>query len=655
MLGVLAVLLAVYAWTAPLTVMLEDDGEFIMAAYYLGVAHPPGYPLFVLLAHPFTWLPFGSVAFRVHLASAFFAAAACAILWWVVRALVPRTSAAWVAALSLGVSSAFWSQAIIAEVYSLNVLLFVSMLALALAYLDTRRPVLLPILSLLLGLGLANHWPLLALAIPCLVLVLLPAHDSILRQAPRLAVPGVLLFALGLTPYLWMYVRSRTAPEVAFAGAIETWNELVYYVTRGPYADSSPTAGWSDKLRLGGFLLREALAQLTLVGAALAAVGALVRRRGWTRPLALALHVGFLTTPLALVLLRDVDYDLQSRAITRVFPLVSYVVLAVWLGAGFDKVAALAGSGTPWRRRAATIGLGALVVGATFVSGVRRNDRRHDDFAHAYATALLASFEQDATVFLQHDFDTFPTQYLHFVEDVRPDIRLLHNSGLSMALDGRPFNQRVGPAARLRGGERMDSVVAFVERTEGPVYFTAGAPPSLSDFDYGFYRKVDRSSRGQTTWTVDDGLLTFFRRVLDTPAGGDEVLTWARDFLIRRMTPVLTALVEVPPVSPDLVDRYGADLEAAGRTLPGILARVAVLERRGGASPGRRLELVADAEGMQEDAVGKAQRAQIYLHKGRALRELGRTREAAEAFERSIAIFPHASNGAFAERGSLSP
>ena len=47
--------------------VLEDDGEFMMATYFLGVAHPPGYPLYVLLAHPFTWLPFGEVALRVHL------------------------------------------------------------------------------------------------------------------------------------------------------------------------------------------------------------------------------------------------------------------------------------------------------------------------------------------------------------------------------------------------------------------------------------------------------------------------------------------------------------------------------------------------------------------------------------------------------------
>ena len=41
-------LFALYAFTAPHTVGLEDDGLFILSSYFLGIAHPPGYPLFTL-------------------------------------------------------------------------------------------------------------------------------------------------------------------------------------------------------------------------------------------------------------------------------------------------------------------------------------------------------------------------------------------------------------------------------------------------------------------------------------------------------------------------------------------------------------------------------------------------------------------------------
>ena len=52
-----------------------DGGDLIAAAYTLGIPHPTGYPLYVLLARLFTFLPWGDIAYRVNLMSAFFAAA----------------------------------------------------------------------------------------------------------------------------------------------------------------------------------------------------------------------------------------------------------------------------------------------------------------------------------------------------------------------------------------------------------------------------------------------------------------------------------------------------------------------------------------------------------------------------------------------------
>src|SRR3982751_2997552 len=115
--GLLAlVLFCLYALTAPHTVALEDDGLFILSSYFLGIEHPPGYPLFTLIGHLFSRLPFGAVAYRVHLASAFFGALTGAALWLCARSLIPGRLPAYLAALALGFSPVFWSQSIIAEV-----------------------------------------------------------------------------------------------------------------------------------------------------------------------------------------------------------------------------------------------------------------------------------------------------------------------------------------------------------------------------------------------------------------------------------------------------------------------------------------------------------------------------------------------------------
>ena len=58
-----------YVLTLAPTVTLVDSGELIVASAKLGVAHPPGFPLYVLLAHIASLLPLGSTAVRIHLAS----------------------------------------------------------------------------------------------------------------------------------------------------------------------------------------------------------------------------------------------------------------------------------------------------------------------------------------------------------------------------------------------------------------------------------------------------------------------------------------------------------------------------------------------------------------------------------------------------------
>ena len=77
--GILAIIIpfSVYLLTLAPSVTFFDSGEFITAIYCLGSAHSPGYPTFINYAKLFTYLPFGSIAFRVNIATAFSSALAC--------------------------------------------------------------------------------------------------------------------------------------------------------------------------------------------------------------------------------------------------------------------------------------------------------------------------------------------------------------------------------------------------------------------------------------------------------------------------------------------------------------------------------------------------------------------------------------------------
>src|SRR6266516_3305429 len=148
--AVFLIALLLFSWTLAPTVTLTDSGELILAAQGLGVAHPPGFPFWVLLAHLASRVPLGSVAMRINFSSALFAALACAVLTLVVAELMITAAhlPAWkraaqqrkkakdsridrllvfAPALGAGLLMAFsrtlWSYATIAEVYTLNTLL----------------------------------------------------------------------------------------------------------------------------------------------------------------------------------------------------------------------------------------------------------------------------------------------------------------------------------------------------------------------------------------------------------------------------------------------------------------------------------------------------------------------------------------------------
>src|SRR5438309_2293648 len=246
-------LFAVYAATAPRTVALEDDGLFILSSYFLGIEHPPGYPLFIWIGHLFTYLPFGSVAYRVHLASALFGALTGGAAWLCARALIGGRLPAYLAAFALGVSPVFWSQAIIAEVYTFNTFFFLVLVFMGLQACppstlapagSVANPVasrMLPWMALVFGLSLSNHYPLMLLVAPAFVILLWPLRRELLSRFGSLS----WLVILGLLPYAWMVRRSWQALPISFNGPLETIREILFFVSRAGYAgvDHSAAAG----------------------------------------------------------------------------------------------------------------------------------------------------------------------------------------------------------------------------------------------------------------------------------------------------------------------------------------------------------------------------------------------------------------------------
>jgi len=148
----------VYAAGTCRTIYVGDSGELVAAAATLGIPHPSGYPLYVLLGKLWTMLvPLGSIAWRMSLLSAVAASLTCGLFFALVRRLGISSPAAAVSTLILAFGPSFWSQANIQRVYSLNALFVVAVSFAALEWYRSRHIGWMMLAAGLAGLGASNH------------------------------------------------------------------------------------------------------------------------------------------------------------------------------------------------------------------------------------------------------------------------------------------------------------------------------------------------------------------------------------------------------------------------------------------------------------------------------------------------------------------
>ncbi len=267
--------LAVYLPDISPYVGRADTFEFQVIGPQLGIAHPSGYPLYTLICKAFSLLPVGTVAWRVNLTSAVFAAAASGVMALVMPKRWPHLGllTGWL----LAFSPTLWSRAIEAEVYALNALIVVTGLWLVTAWTDGRLGAgrAWPALGLMMGLALASHVTLGALGAVALG-GLAAAEDKPKRNRWLLAVG---LGALGMLLYAYIPLRW---PAVTGGEQMSLVEFLQYVTNAGSGGALRPLAFVRDpgRWRVVGRLILE---QVGWVGLALAGVGwgSLVRQRRW--------------------------------------------------------------------------------------------------------------------------------------------------------------------------------------------------------------------------------------------------------------------------------------------------------------------------------------------------------------------------------------
>ena len=644
-------LFALYLFTAPRTVVLEDDGSFILSGYFLGIEHPPGYPLYTLLAKLATLMPIGSIAWRVHALSGLFAALACVLIFALSRLLGLSRPAAYFAGLAFGVSEVFWSQAIIADVYSLHALIFFGLLYLAIA--AYRRPAAaarvtdkrLGISAVLLGLGTANHWPLLVLSGPALLLWL--RHwPRLLRRLPALA----LLFLVGILPYGWMVWRSHMSPEISFQGPIDSWAELADYFLRRGYReiDNSASATATDKLAYAGLLLRLALWQLLPTGFLLACIGVVLQWRLLGLAVASSLTATFLGPTFVLTLLLDFDYQPVQREAFRVYAVVAWGILALWAALGLQWLFSTTrlGSST-WAKMA----LVAALVAAPLAVHWGRNDRHGDWYGSTVAEALLRQVPNEARVLVTGDILTLTTSYMHLVEGVRKDVSLVSAAGL--VLEPKLFDPRTTPSAA-----RPAILDAYARSSQRPLVRFHNNDGRSGVFHWLFFEldldSAPKSAQVRFEFSAADEVL--LERLVNSGPLRDGWNELARRGLIEDFGSFWTRARlsgQQPKVSPETQ----AIIEQAMQTPGAALAKAELLSAYDPARYADEIDaaLKRFAAHAASPWIDKRRLARFYNVLARSSQIAGRTRAEHAALQESIALWPQTDNPAQRRLAEIAP
>jgi hypothetical protein len=522
--------LLVYVLTLAPTVTFWDAGEFIAAAKTLGIPHPPGTPLFVMIAHVWAMLfPVGEYAVRTNLLSALLSAAGAGFFFLIahesIRAFTTdleertarllRVGGAAAAAMLGAFTFTNWQNSNETEVYAVATFSIAAMSWLAHVwrrYRGTERaPRVLLLIVYLAGVSIGNHL-LALLAGPAVIMFMVstllsaPAADPIRRRAEwaqvavlagvwalligtglgssgLIAIGGLcflgaavyaylggaggfalltlLIAAIGVTPYLYLYIRSAQNPPINEA-APDTFEALLAVIRRAQYPPRTPlddptVSHGPDNpgrtLALLGIQLADyfvyfvwqwaksaaALVQVvvTLVFFSLGVRGSLAQRRA-DRPAWCLLFLLFLVTGLGLVIYMNFkpgfarwfdSYPAGTAHEVRerdYFFVVSFIVWGIWAGMGLVVLAR--GLFARWataRRLAPAVFILAAVPLTLNWSAASRRQGADARLAADFAYDLLNTVSPYGILFTYGDNDTFPLWWAQEVAGIRQDVTVI--------------------------------------------------------------------------------------------------------------------------------------------------------------------------------------------------------------------------------------
>lgn len=408
----------VYFYTLCPTVSVHADAaELATVVLTRGIAHPPGYPLFTLLAIPFSFLPFGEPAWRINLASAFFASLTCSVIYLFLERITKNKLAALAGALTLAFSKFFWHNALISEVFTLNTLLAGLLLLVFQIWQEKQQKQWLFLFLLIAGLGLTNHHTIVFLYPLFLIWFLVKKGWKELQWLDYLKGSAILL--AGFSPYLYVILAAKTQPFLNWENP-QNLTGFIRLFTRATYGSLSISAAGITKIPLidriygltGCHLVNFSFG---FIPAILGIYWGIKKQRGW---LVFVLSAFLITGPLFVLYTGLNTGSPDFLFIVERFLIFPTVFLAVLAGFGFVWINRLAKK--RWLGWLLLVfPLGMLVLNFNQVN------QRSNYFGRYFAEDLFQTVPQESILLVEGDAKVGAAFYYQKVLGERKNVKII--------------------------------------------------------------------------------------------------------------------------------------------------------------------------------------------------------------------------------------
>lgn len=423
-----ASVLGVYAVTAAPSVAAGDIAELQYIPHSLGIPHPNGYPVYILLGWLWSKLPLGALAWQMNLLSAWLGAVGVGLLYLLLRAAGLRRSSSLAGALTWAFQRTLWTYAGLAHRYTLWMLLGIALL-LALACWRQRGDSRWLLLAALLGgLGLASHIAAPLFFLPGAILMFWPGR----ARLPSLKTVGLAALLLLLPLLLYAYIPLRGtalwngspvsqiygAPLAVLHGLIHPRfapdaATLWHYFTAGsPSGLSQVLTNAAGNTWFVPILVADEIGAGWLAAGLAGLLLAVWRNRAW--------GVALWALLLADVLLAF--YYRQGNVEAYFLP--AALCLAIGLAEALDALLRLADRSRAARRvPAGALALACLALPlAFFMRNVQSADHRAELATDSYWRTVLALELPQGAGLVAHWSDLTPFWYFQQAEGLRPDL-----------------------------------------------------------------------------------------------------------------------------------------------------------------------------------------------------------------------------------------